>query len=64
MSVYNPGARFSSKTQHRVCPSIISFNLMSTPNHVNNRRSLTLLQLLSLVGVAAVVCSALLRHFY
>ncbi|SIT37351.1 conserved hypothetical protein [Paraburkholderia piptadeniae] len=64
MSVYNPGSRFSPKTQHRICPSIISFNLMSTPNRVNSRRSLTLLQLLSLVGISAVLCSALLRHFY
>lgn len=64
MSVYNPGSRFYESTQYRICPSNVSFNLMSTSNRANTRRSLTLLQMLSLIGIAAVACSALLRHYY
>jgi len=37
---------------------------MSTPNRANARRSLTLLETLSLVGIVAVLCSALLRHYF
>jgi hypothetical protein len=37
---------------------------MSTPNRTHSRRSLTLLETLSLIGIAAVLCSALLRHFF
>jgi hypothetical protein len=37
---------------------------MSTPNRANTRRSLTLLETLGLIGVAAALFSALLRHFF
>jgi hypothetical protein len=37
---------------------------MSTPNRNNTRRSLTLLETLGLIGVAAVLASVVLRHFF
>jgi hypothetical protein len=37
---------------------------MSTPNRANARRSLTLLETLGLIGIAAALVSTLLRHYF
>jgi hypothetical protein len=37
---------------------------MSTPIRARTRRSLTLLETLGLIGIAAALCSALLRHYF
>ncbi|MEI5995986.1 hypothetical protein H3V53_01780 [Paraburkholderia bengalensis] len=60
----NLAVNLAVKRSVLIQPSILSFKPMSTPNRANARRSLTLLETLGLVGIAAALCSALLRHFF